>query len=168
MKLWRLGILWICLLAQPAYGVTIIIRSPRNLPPSIFIRVGGGGGRVSEVDFDIPSANVGDGTPITGSRRIRIRVRARAFPPNSRIVNMVADSSNPLANGPSTTPFTSISWISSDADIPSGTFNGGTQLLMTFFNSRRIRSRHTFSYSNTQILEAGTYTGTVTYTLSMP
>ena len=166
MKLWRLSALWLCLLAQPAYGVTVIIRS--SLPPSVFIRVGSAGGRVSEVDFAIPSANVGDGTPITGRRQIQIRVRARAFPANSRIVNLVADSSNPLVNGTSTTPFTSISWISSDADIPSGTFNGGTQLLMSFFNSRRIRSRHTFSYSNTQVLEAGTYTGTVTYTLSMP
>ena len=123
---------------------------------------------MSEVNFTIPSTNVGDGTPVTGAPRIRVLVAARAAPPNSRSVELVADSSNPLTNGRSPIPFTTISWSSSDADIPSGTFNGGIQLLMSFLNSRIIFSNHTFSYSNSQILEAGTYTGTVTYTLSMP
>ena len=160
--------MWLCLLAQPAYGVTIVIGSPRFPPPVVFIAIGRFGGTVSEVNFTIPSANVGDGTPITGTPPIWVLVAARAAPPNSRTVELVADSSNPLTNGLSTTPFTTISWTSSDADIPSGTFNGGIQLLMSFLNSRIIFSNHTFSYSNTEILEAGTYRGTVTYTLSMP
>ncbi len=168
MKLWRLGALWLCLLTQPVYGLTIVIGSPRFPRPVILISIGRGGGRVSEINFTVPITNIGDGTPITGNSPIRVLVSARAAPPNSRTVELVADSSNPLTNGRSSIPFTTVSWTSSDADIPSGTFNGGTQLLMSFLNSRIISSNHTFSYSNTEILEAGTYRGTVTYTLSMP
>ena len=149
-----------------ANAVSIVIPS---FPPSIIlIAVGSFGGTIDEVSFNIPAANVGDGTPVVGSPTIRVLVAARAAPANSRIVGLVADSTTPLSSGTTTIPFSEISWTSSDTGIPSGTFNDGVQLLMTFFNSRIVYSDHTFSYSNSQVLAAGTYTGRVTYTLIMP
>jgi len=147
-------------------AVSIVIPS---FPPSIIlIAVGSFGGTIDEVSFNIPAANVGDGTPVVGTPTIRVLMLARAAPANTRIVGLVADSTTPLTSGTTTIPFSSISWSSSDTDIPSGTFNDGIQLLTTFFNSRLVYSNHTFQYDNSQVLAAGTYTGRVTYTLIMP
>ena len=71
--------MWLCLLAQPAYGVTIVIGSPRFPRPVVLISIGRRGGAVSEVNFTIPSANVGDGTPIIGTPPIRILVVMEAM-----------------------------------------------------------------------------------------
>jgi len=82
---------------------------------------------------------------------------------------LTVDSSIPLTNGAATLPFTEISWTSRDGDVPAGRYDGSNnQFLLSFPNSFLIRDSHRFSYENTSILEAGTYTGRVTYTLSMP
>lgn len=72
-----------------------------------------------------------------------------------------------------TIPFTQISWTStangdSTADIPAGTFNGGTQALRNIAAGTWVENCHTFYYANTAVVRAGTYTGQVTYTLVMP
>jgi len=76
--------------------------------------------------------------------------------------------------GGDTIPFSQISWASSgigDAGIqvvPPGTFSGGTQTLAIFTRNTWNESCHTFSYANTSIVAAGTYTGLATYTLTAP
>lgn len=71
-------------------------------------------------------------------------------------------------------PITQISWTTSApnggiADIISaGTFNGGTQTLATVPGNRYYENCHTFSYANSALRAAGTYTGQVTYTLASP
>lgn len=161
-------VLLLLLSACPAHAVTIIIGS--SPPPQIQIQIGSAGGTIDVVSFTVPAANVGDGTPIAQSgAAILVRVSARAVPANSRTAQLLANSATPLTNGGSTLPFTSISWTASDVDIPSGMFNStASQLLVQFQNSRRIFNNHTFSYANTQVLAPGTYTGRVTYTLTMP
>jgi len=75
-----------------------------------------------------------------------------------------------------TIPFTTISWTASTvgaADttptaIPSGTFTGGLQTLRSVTANSWVENCHTFSYSNTTVRAAGTYTGRVTYTLTSP
>lgn len=74
-----------------------------------------------------------------------------------------------------TIPFSEISWTVSGpaADtnpgaIPAGTFNGGTQALVTINQGTMRDNCHTFSYANTGIRPAGTYDGRVTYTLASP
>lgn len=73
-----------------------------------------------------------------------------------------------------TIPFSQISWTVSAAGssapnvIPAGTFNGATQTLATVPANTYIENCHTFSYANSAIRAAGTYTGRVTYTLSSP
>lgn len=78
-----------------------------------------------------------------------------------------------LTSAAGTIPFTQISWTStangnSTADIPAGTFNGGTQALRTIAAGTWVENCHTFSYANTAVVAAGTYTGQVTYTLVLP
>ncbi len=154
-------------LPEPAYGVTVILGNRAN--PRIRIRVGAAGGTVSLVSFTVPANQVGDGTEVVDPTTILVRVVFRASPANSRTATLTADSSIPLNNGlGDTIPFTEIRWEASDPDIPSGQFTGGVQTLMSFMNNRRIFNNHTFYYRNTQVYAAGTYDGTVTYTLSVP
>lgn len=71
-------------------------------------------------------------------------------------------------------PISQISWTTSAPNggianiIPPGTFNGGTQTLATVPGNTYIENCHTFSYANSALRAAGTYTGQVTYTLSSP
>lgn len=78
-----------------------------------------------------------------------------------------------LTSGALTIPFTQISWTStalgdSTPDIPAGTFTGGTLALRTIAANTWVENCHTFSYANTVVPGAGTYTGQVTYTLTLP
>ena len=76
-------------------------------------------------------------------------------------------------------PFQSISWVvtpgsTDQGDIQNGMFvsGGGTRTLINysaaFGSTVEFVSTLNFSYANTIIYPAGTYTGTVTYTTSLP
>jgi hypothetical protein len=72
-------------------------------------------------------------------------------------------------------PFSQISWTSAGngdtgaQPFPAGAFvSGGTQTIGTINRNQWAESCHTFSFANTAIVAAGTYTGRVTYTLSAP
>jgi len=136
--------------------------------PAVMLSIGNGP-HVAEVTFKIQPAELGNGVPIRARPDVRIRVANRATPNNSRVAVLTVDSSIPLRNGAHTTPFTSISWISRNGIIPSGRYDGSTsQFQFSFNNSQEISDRHRFYYDNANVLEAGAYTGTVTYTLTMP
>ncbi|MDM7944627.1 MAG: hypothetical protein QUV35_18555 [Hydrogenophaga sp.] len=86
----------------------------------------------------------------------------------------VASPANLTNSSGDTIPFTEISWTVSAPGsgvpnvIPAGTFNGGTQTLTTFAANTYIENCHTFRYANSAVRAAGTYNGTVTYTLTAP
>jgi hypothetical protein len=73
-----------------------------------------------------------------------------------------------------TLPFSQISWISGgngDAGaepFPAGSFNATTVTVGSITQNHWAESCWTFSYANTVVPAAGTYTGRVTYTLSAP
>lgn len=78
-----------------------------------------------------------------------------------------------LSSATDTIPFTSISWTSTangnaTADIPAGTFVGGTQTLRSIAINTWVENCLTFSYANNVVPAAGTYTGRATYTLTAP
>lgn len=78
-----------------------------------------------------------------------------------------------LLSGADTIAFSQISWTSTangnaGADIPAGTFNGGTQVLRNITSNTWVENCHTFSYANTNVVAAGIYAGRVTYTLTAP
>lgn len=85
-----------------------------------------------------------------------------------------------LSNGSGgTIPFSQISWISrgnasgggdeSGAQpFPAGTFSSGSQVIGTIARNQWAESCMIFSYANSAVVPAGTYTGTVVYTLTAP
>ncbi len=78
-----------------------------------------------------------------------------------------------LVNGSATVPFTSISWTSTangnaTADIPAGTFTGGTQTLRNISAGNWVENCLTFFYANTAVVPQGIYTGRVSYSLTLP
>lgn len=77
--------------------------------------------------------------------------------------------------GGDTIPFSQISWTSSGngdgaaaQPFPAGTFAPGVQVIGSIARNQWAESCHTFSYANSNVVAAGTYTGRVTYTLTTP
>lgn len=139
-------------------------------PAELAIRIGSTGSTIDTVVFDIPPGQMGNGTPVAGTPgNILIQLMVRAHPQNSRTATLTVDSSTPLTSSTDNISFTKVSWVATDSDIPSGTFDGtNNQFLTSFLNSRRVWNEHTFSYANDIIVPAGTFTGQVIYTLTMP
>lgn len=137
--------------------------------PGVMLSIGPGGARIGEVAFRIKARDLGNGVALRGKPDMKITVANRATPSNSRVAVLSVDSSIPLRNGLHTAPFTSISWVARDNNIPSGRYDGSSnQFLFSFANTQQVEDTHRFFYDNTGILEVGTYTGRVTYTLTMP
>jgi hypothetical protein len=154
------------LLLWSAAAEAIVFNLANRATPRITIRVGGSGGNISEVEFNVPATRIGNGTAITGSPAIRIQLVVRASGASPLTATLSADSlSYPLTNsgGGSSIPFSDISWTAQDGDIPAGAFTG-----VSFPSSRRIRDRHTFRYANSRDVEAGEYVGRVVYTWAIP
>lgn len=95
---------------------------------------------------------------------------------NTGAATVTANSATPLSNGAGQTlSFTQIRWTSSGngdtgaQPFPAGTFTGtASQTIGTIARNQWAESCLSFSYLNTTTPAAGTYTGTVTYTLSTP
>lgn len=153
-----------------AAEITIVHSSP---PAEVRIRVGAEGGATTVV-HSVPLSLNGDGTPISGvPAGVVIEVSARRA--TAREMNHVyyvvtADSSVPLSSGLDTIPFTEISWTSQSGDIPDGRFDGtSAQVILGLTRAKyMVRDRLTFIYDNDQPVNAGTYNGSVTYTISIP
>lgn len=72
-----------------------------------------------------------------------------------------------------TIPFSSISWASTangnaTAHIAAGTFTGGSITLANIAANTWVENCMVFSFANSSIYAAGTYTGRAVYTLSLP
>jgi len=156
------------LAACHAEAAVFILNDRAN--PSLSIQLGTGGPHIASVDFDVPVANIGDGTPVSGTRRIKIQLELRTTAATPLTGYLTVDSSIPLSNGSGgTIPVSSISWMSRNGDIPSGTFSGtSNQLLATYPGPVRVMDWHTFSFANDALYDPGTYNGQITYTWSAP
>lgn len=148
---------------------------------------------VNVVSVTVPAAQVGSGTPqpmttnssastsfydgfafcnLPGQLYIGGFYRSTA---NSGAAIVRATSPAGLVNASGETiPVSEIRWTSSGngdtgaQPFPSGSFTGGNQTIGAINRNQWAESCHTFSYANTSIVAAGTYTGRVTYTLSTP
>ena len=170
-RVYWIGAIVLCFLASPGQAAIYLIWF--GAPEELYIRVGAQTG-ITTVTHDVPAANIGDGTPITGMPT-QVFIEAYARQSNfwralqTRFV-ITADSSIPLSNGSAIIPFSDISWTSQDGTIPAGRFNGtSSQVIlndtMALFG---VNDQLTFVYDNTRLLPAGTYAGSVTYTVSIP
>jgi hypothetical protein len=91
----------------------------------------------------------------------------------SGVATLTVTSPANLTSGSNTIPFSQIRWVmSGNGDtvfqFPNGTFTGGTQTLGTLARNTWKEQCMTFSYANTVVPAAGTYTGRAVYTLSLP
>jgi hypothetical protein len=176
-------------LSMESRAVTIIIADGA---PQIYLRVGQTGGTTNMVTFAVTGANAGNGTPIVGTvaaaagaasggfaacpaNHVRFIAQARDNATANRVASLTVTSPASLTSGGGRTiPFNQIDWISTDAEIPSGTFLGiAGQLLLNFTEPRAVGVCKQFRFLNAQVYAAGAattyrYDGTVNYTLSMP
>jgi len=94
---------------------------------------------------------------------------------NGGTASLTATAPATLNNGAGDSiPFAQIAWDSSGngdtgaQPIPGGSFASPVQTLAAFPVNRWQESCHSFRYRNTNVVPAGTYNGTVLYTLSSP
>jgi hypothetical protein len=156
----------------------------------------GRSGPVNLVAVNVPAAQLGNGTPLamtsdstqstslygsgavicpTPSSQVLIGAGYRR---NNSSADAILSVSSPTALTDTGTgeiiPITQISWsVSAPGSpvpgvIPAGVFTGGVQTLTTIPGNTYIENCHTYSYANSALRAAGTYTGQVTYTLSSP
>lgn len=174
------------LIAFPAEALTVNIN---NGGPQISLRVGATGGTISVVNFAVPAATAGTGTPVLGTTNaaagstqganfstacpansVRIWARARSQAASPRTATLTVNSSGGIVSGANTIPYTDFSWTTSGgSEIPSGAFSGAaSQPLLTFATSREVSVCLQFEFANTTIYPPGTYTGQLVYSLQMP
>ncbi|HXS52899.1 MAG TPA: hypothetical protein VN782_10245 [Usitatibacter sp.] len=182
--------LLLALLASTAvHAATVVIGSGGG---RLILQIGGTNATINTVNFSVPGTGVGDGTAVTSTNvtpadptcpanSVLIDIQARSQNSAPRTATLSVDSSTPLTSGGFTIPFSQVAWssstpgggpngcLNSPTTIPSGTFAGAAgQSLISITTSQRACVCARFQYLNQSIVSAGTYTGAVTYTLSMP
>ena len=153
----------------------------------------GNNATINLVSVTVPAASVGTGTvamttdsTVTASAydgRAYCNVPSQVYiggfsrtPGSSANATLTVTSPVALVNaGGDTIPFNTVSWISggnSEAvgtTIASGSFVGGaTQTLLSVTRNTWFESCLQFNYANSQFVAAGTFTGRVSYTLTVP
>ncbi|MGH8076510.1 MAG: hypothetical protein ACREPE_04190 [Lysobacter sp.] len=88
---------------------------------------------------------------------------------------LTATVTAPLSNGADTIPFSQVRWTASGIGdgaaaqpIAANNFGNVTKNIATFPVNSWRESCHSFFYDNDNVVAAGTYVGTITYTLTSP
>ena len=151
----------------------------------------GNNATINVVSVTVPAASVGSGaaqsmtsnstvsqSPIDGfafcNPPSQVYIGAWSRPGSGTgVATLTVTTPASLSSGTDTLPFDQISWVmSGNGDtvyqFPNGTFTGGTQTLATLPANTWKEQCMTFTYANSVVPAAGTYTGRATYTLSLP
>lgn len=152
---------------------------------------------INVVSVAVPAAQVGNGTAqamttnstasislldnfafcnLPGQLYVGGFYRSTSSTAGSATATLVASVPASLTNaGGQTIPFSQIRWTSSGngdtgaQPFPAGTFPaGGNMTIGTISRNQWAESCHTYAFLNSAVPAAGTYTGRVTYTLSVP
>lgn len=164
---------------------------------TIYLQVGNGSANannstINVVSVAVPAAQVGSGTPqvmttnstqsnsfldgfatCNAPAQLYISGFYRRPSTTAAVATIQVTSPANLTSGSDVIPFSQISWTSTangnpTADIPAGTFTGGTQFLVNVGANRWLENCHVFSYANQDVRPAGTFTGRVVYTMTAP
>jgi hypothetical protein len=144
------------------------------IPRVLFLAVGTGSAGFAEnttvdtLTFDYSTAaaaaTLGNSTP-SSAQNVNVRVLGN----NGQIAIAATSSTSGLVNGADEIPWTEITATSSDAtnfNVPAVGASANPVLNGTKVTSRT--ATWNYAYANTTTPAAGTYTGTVTYTATMP
>ena len=150
---------------------------------------------VNVVSVSVPAGAIGDGTPLVMTSDStqaaspydgyavcnppsQVYVGGSYRQPNNSASGAAAatlqvSTPSALTNGSDTIPFSQISWTSTangnaTADIPAGTFNGGTVALTTIGRNFFVENCFIYSYLNQNAAAAGTFSGRAVFTLAVP
>lgn len=167
------------------------------IPAVLYLRVGTGNGvgaannaTVDALNFTVPAANIGDGTVIAGSAgsgdltngAVTVRVFSNVgtnVTLNSSVTGQLIDGSgdtipwSQIAVASAADPTPIVGWTNTGITHPafSGTSGNGTATTLTAASKLvRQQGKWTFTYSNANVMPAGTYgstagnNGVVTYT----
>lgn len=135
------------------------------IPEFISFQVGSPGTTVDLVRFEVPAADVGDGTAVS-----RTNASGAPIP-----VTLVSNAGNLEINAVGSTggandiDWTQITATSSDvAALPAPAVGGSAGVSADSNGIIDASADWTFVYENDNLVGAGTYTGTVTYTAATP
>jgi hypothetical protein len=148
------------------------------IPRVLFLGVGTGSATplatnatIDTVTFDYTSNPLAVGTGAAAGTVTGAVVPVRVFGNNGQIQIAITNPAN-LGNGSGDTiAFTDITVVSSDATNLNAPAMGGAAVNPVISSGTKVTSRTanwTYAYANTAQAAAGTYTGQVTYTASMP
>jgi hypothetical protein len=159
---------------------------------SVRLRVGSPSGVVDSVGFTIPGDTVGSGkailqdvSPGANAALVQVEIQARTMNPGDRTVLVTVTTPSGLCHSAGCTaaiiPMTEIAWTSlnvqtggADGNTAQGGIDSGvfaattTTTLLTFPSGQRAINSLQFRFLNTTLFPAGTYSGRVTFTASMP
>ena len=141
-----------------------------NIPKFVSLRVGTPATSIDEVVFDVAEAGIGNTTDVsaTSGGDVGPGVLTAQVLSNGGPVSLDANSDGPLTNGTQTIPWSEILAASSSAALPAPAIDGATETITAAANGvANELAQWTFTYSNTAIVAAGSYTGRVTYTASV-
>jgi hypothetical protein len=142
-----------------------------NVPRFIRFQVGSTGATQDLVSFDVNANTMGDGNDIAATTNGTLGVSLLG---NVGDISLDATTVGPLSNGTDSISWAEIVASSDDAalNVPAivdGATGAAETITANVGNSVVNRNAAwTFAYSNTDIVGAGTYTGSVTFTASNP
>jgi len=187
--------LGLCPVASQAWSVSIG-SGPRRLYLQVGAgTLNSNNSTVNQVSLTVPVASVGNGTELrmnsnsaqavspqsgntacdTSQQQVYVAASYRVPNNNQTAAQLRVQAPAQLTGGLNgdTIPIGQIRWTSTwvgggGADIPAGTFSAGTQTLRSVGLNTWMENCLTFFYANTATPGAGTYTGTVLFSLVVP
>ena len=143
------------------------------IPRFVSLRVGPVGGTLSTITFSPTGAQLDAGTPVAGTGgdappgAVNVTVRG-----NDGAIALTATSPPNLTSGADNIPITQITTASSNvAGLAAPSLVSGVSAPVAPTVAAKITNQSavwTYTYTNSTVAAAGTYTGQVTYTATLP
>jgi hypothetical protein len=142
-----------------ALGVAALVAAPRRAAAQLLL--------VNPTTISFPSADP-DATPVISAPPVRVTYLVLG--PSTRTWRITIRANGQLTSGASTIPISNIAWTATPAPpFRSGTLSTLEQTLATGSGTELLqRGNVTFRFTNSWNYPVGTYTQTITFTLSSP
>jgi len=149
-----------------------------TIPKFLSLRVGTVGATIDMVSFNVPAANVGNGTPVAGTGgNVGGGAVSAAVLGNSGNVSLQATTGGAISDGTDTIAWSQITTATSNPSLAAPVLANGASGIVTVNAVSGVVNQSatwTYSYTNSAVVPAGTYggvnvnNGRVTYTASVP